>query len=287
MVTSCETYSFQFLYCRGSLPVRQICIMDIERCGLFVEVLITDNHPLNVRLFKLFSSDKNTLAPVVPHPISTNRKLYILFDFVHIFKSIRNNWLNLKDYDHTFKYPDLLLYPSLDETNKVKKAMFNDIRLLYKSEQHSTVKQAHRLNSKACWPTTLERQNVNLALRVFNESTSAALKIQNDSRSEFKNDTPYFIDIINKIWKIFNANSPFKHVHLKDEFSSPLTEDEWRFSFLNLISNWLDRWRSTNDKDGKLSPQTFVSFRHSCITLPLNVSHLIKNCGFSYVLSSR
>ena len=64
--------------------------------------------------------------------------------------------------------------------------MFDDIRLLYKSEQHSTVKQAHRLNSKACWPTTLERQNVNLALRVFNESTSADLKIQKDSRSQFK-----------------------------------------------------------------------------------------------------
>ena len=31
----------------------------------------------------------------------------------------------------------------------------------------------------------------------------------------------------------------------------------------------------------------FVSFRHSCITLPLIVSHLIKNCGFSNVLSSR
>ena len=60
MVTSCETYSFQFIYCRGTLPVVKYVIMDIERCGLFVEVLITDNHPLNVLLFKLFSSDKNT-----------------------------------------------------------------------------------------------------------------------------------------------------------------------------------------------------------------------------------
>ena len=76
-------------------------------------------------------------------------------------------------------------------------------------------------------------------------------------------------------------------MHLKEEFSSPLTENDWRFSFLNLISKWLDRWRSTNDKDGKLSPKTFVSFRHSSITLPLIVSQLIKNCGFSYVLSSR
>ena len=78
-----------------------------------------------------------------------------------------------------------------------------------------------------------------------------------------------------------------KLVHPDQFLQNTLTEDDWRFSFLNLISKWLDRWRSTNDKDGKLSPQTFVSFRHSCITLPLIVSHLIKNCDFSYVLSSR
>ena len=58
-------------------PFVKYVIMDIERCGLFVEVLITDNHTLNIRLFKLFSSDKNTLAPVVPHPISTNRKHFV------------------------------------------------------------------------------------------------------------------------------------------------------------------------------------------------------------------
>ena len=173
-----------------------------------------------------------------------------------------------------------ILYPSFSETNILNRAKFNDIRLLYKYEEHSTVKQAHKLNSKACWPTTFERQNVNIALRVFNESTCAALKVQNDSRSRFENDTPYFVDIVNKIWKIFN-------VHLKDEFSSPLMEDDWRFVFLDLISKWLDRWSSTIYRDGKLSPQTFVSFRHSCITLPLIVSYLIKNCGFSYVLSSR
>ena len=54
-------------------------IMDIERCGLLVEVLITDNHPLNVCLFKLFSSDKNTLAPVVQHQlVETENFLFCL-----------------------------------------------------------------------------------------------------------------------------------------------------------------------------------------------------------------
>ena len=40
------------------------------------------------------------------------------------------------------------------------------------------------------------------------------------------------------------------------------------------------------DKNGKLSPQTFKSFRHSCLALPSIVNHLTENCGHSYVLSS-
>ena len=47
------------------------------------EVLITDNHPLNLRLFKLFSSDKNTLAPVVPHQlVQTENSLFCLILYI-------------------------------------------------------------------------------------------------------------------------------------------------------------------------------------------------------------
>ena len=75
-------------------------ISNIENCYLKVQAIYTDNYPLNVNMFKLFSSD-GTLTPTVPHPVNQSRKLFLLFDFVHILKSIRNNWLNLKDYDHT------------------------------------------------------------------------------------------------------------------------------------------------------------------------------------------
>ena len=88
-------------------------ISDIEDCDLTVQAICTDNYPLNVSLFKLFSSDGKTLTPTVPHPNDPNRKLFLLFDFVHILKSIRNNWLNLKDYDRTFAYPNPLIFPNL------------------------------------------------------------------------------------------------------------------------------------------------------------------------------
>ena len=123
-------------------------ISNIENCDLKVHAICTDNYPLNINMFKLFSSDGKTLTLTVPHPVNQSRKLFLLFDFVHILKSIRNNWLNLKDYDHTFTYQNPLIFPNYDDVNKIHIARFQDIRLLYKSEQSSLLKQAHRLSYK-------------------------------------------------------------------------------------------------------------------------------------------
>ena len=143
----------------------------------------------------------------------------------------------------------------------------------------------------------LERQNVNLALKVFDTSTYAALTIFNTTHSSSQSQTPEFLDIIIKVWKIFNINTTHKHIRLNDEFSKPLDHnDEFskplehnheRFTFFKLIANWLNCWRCRQGKHGKLSPQTFTSFSHSCLALIEIVNHLTQNCGFDYVLTSR
>ena len=262
-------------------PIIKEVIQDVEACGLFVHVLCTDNYPMNVNIFKLISPNR-ILEPIVPHPMDLNRPLFLLFDFVHILKSIRNNWLNQMDYNKTFTYPD---FEKIHVTNK---AVFEEIRQLYKSDQHSVAKLAPRLTSKACWPSTFERQNVSLALRVFDESTAAALNVNHQSRYQLSTNsqTADFITIMCNVWKIFNINTPNKGILLKDKFSIPLTNNDTRFSFLQRVVDWVECWRAMPDKRGKLSPQTFTSFRHSCIALPSIVNHLTGNCGYLYVLSS-
>ena len=253
-----------------------------------MQVVCTDNYPLNVSFFKLFSTDNKTLTPTVIHPNDPERKLFLIFDFVHIIKSIRNNWLNLKDYERAFAYPNPLIFPNFDDAHKLNIAQFQDVRLLYKNEQTSVFKQAHRLTAKACWPTNLERQSVNLALKIFDTSTLTALSIYNSKRTDFESRrTCEFLDIIIKVWKIFNVNTTHKHIRLNDELSKPLHYSDERLNFPRLIINWLARWRSREGKHGKLSPQTFTSFSHSCLALIEIVNHLTHNCGFDYVLTSR
>ena len=188
------------------LPIVIKTISDIESCNLYVDAVCTDNYPLNVSLYKLLSPNHKTLLPEVVHPCAPNRYLILFFDIVHILKSIRNNWLNLKDYEKVFIFPKFNDCIIPDQTSAEDESqghlrvpintsglnidtisfarslypticysVFDDIRTLYKSDRCNIFKRAPKLTSKACWPSSLERLNVNLALKIFHESTSAGL----------------------------------------------------------------------------------------------------------------
>ena len=116
-------------------PITKQIITDIENCDLIVRVLCTDNYPLNVNILKLFSPS-GILEPSVPHPSDPTRTLNLMFDFVHIIKTIRNNWINQKDPNHTFTFP------SFDDFSLSNSASFEDIRVIYKEEQRSVAKTA-------------------------------------------------------------------------------------------------------------------------------------------------
>ena len=121
-------------------------------------------------------------------------------------------------------------------------------------------------------------------LKVVHESTIAALAIQNEQHSPaFKCHTSEFVQILLSLWKIFNVNVPGKHVRLNDPLSSPMTFIDDRFVFLTRIVYWLEAWQSLPEKGGKLSKQTFTSFRHA---LPEITNFLTENCGYSYLLTS-
>ena len=119
------------------------CICDVEECELFVQIISTDNYPLNVKLFKLFSPT-GKLETRVPHPCDTHRGIFLIFDFVHILKTVRNNWLNQQTDWKLFSYPDFDCISIDRSTNplKVCHASFRDIRILFNSERDSLAKLA-------------------------------------------------------------------------------------------------------------------------------------------------
>ena len=145
------------------------------------------------------------------------------------------------------------------------------------------------MTSKACWPSSLERQNVNLALEIFHESTSVGLLALNIERESIsKNQTVDFLKLINDIWKMFNVNWVGKGIRFNDDFSRPLSPNDSRILFLLNVVNWLDCWHNLLTVKGKLSPKTtFTSLKHTCNALPLLVDMLCIKYGFQYLLTSR
>ena len=67
--------------------------------------------------------------------------------FAFMVSSLSKKWLNQKDYNKTFTYPNF------DQIHVSNTAVFEEIRPLYKSDQHAVAKLAPRLTSKACWPS--------------------------------------------------------------------------------------------------------------------------------------
>ena len=70
------------------------------------------------------------------------------------------------------------------------------------------------------------------------------------------------------------VNTPRKGVRLNDPDSLPLVQDDPRFNVTSTLVCWLEYWRILPFTRGKLTVQTFNSFRHSSIALPKLVEYL-------------
>ena len=73
----CSSSSAKELY-----PIIKSVINDIENCNLTVEAICTDNYPMNVSLFKLFSPI-GILETVIPHPFNSDRSIVLLHTEEH------------------------------------------------------------------------------------------------------------------------------------------------------------------------------------------------------------
>jgi hypothetical protein len=76
----------------------------VQACGFIVVIVASDNNQINAKAFEqLCGSDDMSLGITNPNFITI--QIFFIFDTVHILKCIRNNWLNQKDSEQTFIYP--------------------------------------------------------------------------------------------------------------------------------------------------------------------------------------
>ena len=86
---------------------------------------ISKLHKLGLRSFFIICDNNQVIWILL---CSEAQLLFLLYDTVHIFKNIRNNWINQKKL--AFNFPDF------ENPYIVKSADFDHLRLLYIKEQN-------------------------------------------------------------------------------------------------------------------------------------------------------
>ena len=197
------------------------------------------------------------------------------FDNVHLLKNIRNNLLNAKK----FVFPEFS-FSCLQKTIASKEGYiaWGDLKKIYNQDcsLSAHLRKAYKLTMSALHPYK-NKQNVNLALAIFDESTIAAAKCYISERS----DCSSFLTLIHTWWSIVNAKTQF----CANAVAHAIVVNDGKIEFLTAVADWLEMWCQSRS-DFCLSKQTFAAL---IITLRSQAA-LIKdllNENYHYVLPVR
>ncbi|KAH6946072.1 hypothetical protein HPB50_011471 [Hyalomma asiaticum] len=165
-------------------------------------------------------------------------------------------------------------------------ASFKTLRELHLKEQGQLIKAAPTLSLKALNPSSMQKQNVKLALKLFNSSTVAALQTWGQRYAlQHAVGTAEFLKIVETWWRIVNVKSPSKGRRIRDELQTPIAQKFCQqVEFLHTVVQWLDIWESLKFDNGILIRETHTAFRLTTEELIKLISYCLDDLGFDYVL---
>lgn len=251
----------------------------LHNSGYTVVCVISDNNRINRNAFTVMCGGE--LKSYIENPFRRNEKLFFLFDTVHLFKCIRNNWLAQNDVEKTFTFP------AVHGQGAPMKASFSHLQRLFREEKSSTVKLAPSLTQKCLNPTATEKQNVKLMLKIFDQRNIAALEHFEDVWQVDTSGTRQFLMTIIRLWNITNVKQPYKDIRLRNGDCRAITSSsDENVRFINQIVLWLTEWKGLRLKprEGTLSAETMTALTHTLSAFVQLCKYLLEEKNFHYVL---
>lgn len=182
--------------------------------------IISDGNRTNQKFWKMFSTVPNK-------PWLTKNGVFLLYDYVHLLKCIRNNWLTEQNSEIKFKHK-----------GKQFTAKWENLIQLFELERkaaagHSGVYGLSKLNEVSVRPKPIERQSVPICQRVFCEETLTALRVHPGLNQKDCEGTILFIEKVLSVWKIVNVRSKYKDIRKNDPLVGEIeSTDDDRLTFL-------------------------------------------------------
>ena len=256
------------------------CIKCLQLKGFNVKACVSDNHPTNVsayrKLLDLYGKDEDGLRIYVE-----DMPIYLFHDTVHLIKNIRNNLLHRK----RLIFPPFLSSDLEDKTVEVKGGEIS-WSLLHKvrekdMECQANLRAAPKLSANVLHPGNC-KQNVPVALAIFDPSTIAAIKHYFPDSV----DSAEFLDLMNTWWTISNSKVRFNN---RNKLGNAAVRGDGKPEFLRNFANWLENWKSqqmANAQKFTLTAQTNAALVRTLRCHAALIEDLLAN-GQEFVLTAR
>ena len=250
------------------------CIAALASCGFKVRGVVADNHAANVNAFKILHKmypGRNNLC--IHHP-KNETVTNVFFDNVHLLKNIWNNMFNTKK----FVFPAFSFNINEIVQTDAGYIAWSDLKYIYEqdSKLSANLRKAYKLTLKSVNPIN-NKQNVNLALSIFHETTIAASKSYCPNRK----DLHTFLTLVNKWWTIVNARARFS----PNSMANAIVEGDGKLLFLISLADWFSAWSET--RTGLcLSKQTFQALIKTLRAQAQLMTELLQE-GYLYVIPAK
>ena len=233
-----------------------------------LKVIISDGNRINQSFFKKFETVENK-------PWISLGGSYLLYDFVHLMKNIRNLWLTEKT--GTFDFP---------HDGKILVAKWQDLCDLYKDEsKYTKLLKMLNLTEVSVYPKPIERQRVSTCLYVFSEKTATALELYGKRHGLDVLGTVIFIRKVVKWSTILNVKNRGIDVRKRQPLQAVISDPEDpRLYFLLEFGKMCLNMRGKQGKRVKqLSKDTADAVHHTCCGIVELAKNLLTEEGFDYV----
>ena len=248
-------------------------IENVFKQGAEILAVIVDGNRVNQKFFKHFT--RVTGKPWLAHIPKLNEYLYLLYDYVHVLKCVRNNWLTETKSELKYEWNGETLI-----------AKWNILRHLHLVESSGIIKLS-KLNEKSVFPKPIERQDVDLCLRVFSYETIAALETHPEVDQQEARGTIQFLKIMVGFWKIVNTKEKGEMELFKDKLRGEITgPEDFKLQVLMKIACMAEKMTAKgNGKDRvqQLTMDTGKALSHVCRGL-IDMTRSLLGCGNEYVL---
>ncbi|KAM7309977.1 hypothetical protein ISCGN_006946 [Ixodes scapularis] len=247
----------------------------VEDVGFKVLRIVTDNHRVNVNAMKQLCG--GLLTHHILHPNDPERILFLSFDYVHILKNIRSQFLER----------------NFGKDNEIKSFY---LKKLYELQREAAVKPVRFLSRKHLFPSNIEKMNAKRAVQLFSPEVTAVLKHLQEQAGHTSDllyadagPTIFFMDSVYRWFILHDTSNCTQHIHQRypdvRQYDHP---DDPRLEWLEFsFPAYLEQIKSTASPSQFLTTETYEALLLTTYSTVACVQHLLTKEEFGFVLTRK